>query len=142
MRTARRLHGVSALRQMVGFCSLRHAVRSSIERLPILTPGHLQALMSQSGQYVEGRWHPPPETQRTTRAISAPRDSQCLFASVPKLGGFDIVNQAIFRSHLTEGDGLKNRCRERQKNAIGQVLACRMLTVCGEVAEKLKAAVC
>jgi hypothetical protein len=31
---------------------------------------------------------------------------------------------------------------ERKKIAIVQVLACRILTVCGEVAERLKAAVC
>jgi hypothetical protein len=31
----------------------------------------------------------------------------------------------------------KNRCRQFKKNAIGQVLARRILTVCGEVAERL-----
>jgi hypothetical protein len=37
---------------------------------------------------------------------------------------------------------LKNRCRDSKKIAIGQVLAYRILAICGEVAERLKAAVC
>jgi hypothetical protein len=47
-----------------------------------------------------------------------------------------------FPAEFGDGGGLKNRCRERKKNAIGQVLACRILTACGEVAEWPKAAVC
>jgi glutamate synthase domain-containing protein 2 len=53
-----------------------------------------------------------------------------------------VTELAGFRAEIGEGGGLKNRCRELKKNAIGQVLACRILTVYGEVAERLKAAVC
>jgi len=38
--------------------------------------------------------------------------------------------------------GLKNRCRCGRKSAIRQVLISRTLSVYGEVAERLKAAVC
>ena len=41
-----------------------------------------------------------------------------------------------------EGDGLKNRIGTQEKSWIGQVLISRTLSVCGEVAERLKAAVC
>ena len=41
-----------------------------------------------------------------------------------------------------EGGGLKNRCRFERKSWIRQVLISRTLSVCGEVAERLKAAVC
>ena len=41
-----------------------------------------------------------------------------------------------------EGDGSKNRCRLERKSWIRQVLISRTLTVCGEVAEWPKAAVC
>jgi hypothetical protein len=40
------------------------------------------------------------------------------------------------------GGGPKNRCRFRRKSWIPQVLISRTLSVCGEVAERLKAAVC
>ena len=43
---------------------------------------------------------------------------------------------------LDEGDGLKRRCRFRRKSWIRQVLISRTLSVCGEVAEWPKAAVC
>ena len=48
-------------------------------------------------------------------------------------------------SHLRfagEGGGLKNRCRFEGKTRIRQVLISRTLSVYGEVAERLKAAVC
>jgi hypothetical protein len=61
---------------------------------------------------------------------------------VPELRTLVIAKLADFPREFDEGGGLKNRCRERKKNAIGQVLARRILTVCGEVAERLKAAVC
>jgi hypothetical protein len=48
----------------------------------------------------------------------------------------------LFSARFVEGGGLKNRYRQRKKNAIGQVFACRILTDCGEVAEWPKAAVC
>ena len=41
-----------------------------------------------------------------------------------------------------EGGGLKNRRLADCKISIGQVLISRTLSVCGEVAERLKAAVC
>ena len=49
---------------------------------------------------------------------------------------------APFGASFVEGGGLKNRCRECKKIAIAQLLVYRILTVCGEVAERLKAAVC
>jgi hypothetical protein len=48
----------------------------------------------------------------------------------------------IFRENVTDGGGLKPCYRDRKKYAIRQVLAWRILTVRGEVAERLKAAVC
>ena len=47
-----------------------------------------------------------------------------------------------FAVGLDEDDGLKTRCRKRRKSWIEQILISRTLTVCGEVAERLKAAVC
>jgi hypothetical protein len=41
-----------------------------------------------------------------------------------------------------EGDGLKTRRLRARKSSIPQVLISRTLSVCGEVAERLKAAVC
>jgi hypothetical protein len=53
-----------------------------------------------------------------------------------------IVRSGGFSVEFDEGDGLKSRCRFRRKSWIWQVLISRTLTVCGEVAERLKAAVC
>jgi hypothetical protein len=47
-----------------------------------------------------------------------------------------------FSTDFNEGGGLKNRCRFDRKSWIQQVLISRTLTVHGEVAERLKAAVC
>jgi len=47
-----------------------------------------------------------------------------------------------FRAEFDEGGGLKNRRRGQCKMWIRQVLISRTLTDCGEVAERLKAAVC
>ena len=47
-----------------------------------------------------------------------------------------------FPVEFDEGDGLKNRRLRERKSTITQVLISRTLTVCGEVAERLKAAVC
>ena len=70
------------------------------------------------------------------------QDCQCLFASVPKLRGSLIVKSGDFRAEFDEGGGLKNRCRFWRKSWIRQVLISRTLSVRGEVAERLKAAVC
>ncbi len=64
------------------------------------------------------------------------------FASVPKVRGSLIVKSGSFRAEFDEGGGLKNRCRFERKSWIPQVLISRTLSVCGEVAERLKAAVC
>jgi len=40
-----------------------------------------------------------------------------------------------FSVEIDDGDGLRNRCRHVKKSLIEQVFACRILTVCGEVAE-------
>jgi hypothetical protein len=52
------------------------------------------------------------------------------------------VKSGDFPVESDEGDGLKNRYRLQRKSWIRQVLISRTLTVCGEVAERLKAAVC
>jgi len=53
-----------------------------------------------------------------------------------------IVKSGGLSVEFDEGDGLKSRCRFRRKSWIRQVLISRTLSVCGEVAERLKAAVC
>jgi hypothetical protein len=53
-----------------------------------------------------------------------------------------IVKSGGLSVEFDEGDGLKNRCRFERKSWISQVLISRTLSVCGEVAERLKAAVC
>jgi hypothetical protein len=52
------------------------------------------------------------------------------------------VKSGDFPAEFDEGDGLKNRCRFERKSWIPQVLSSRTLSVYGEVAERLKAAVC
>ena len=52
------------------------------------------------------------------------------------------AKSAMFSGDFETGDGLKNRCRFERKSWILQVLISRTLSVCGEVAERLKAAVC
>lgn len=47
-----------------------------------------------------------------------------------------------FPVEFDEGDGLKNRRLAQEKSASRQVLISRTLSVCGEVAEWPKAAVC
>jgi predicted DNA binding CopG/RHH family protein len=69
-------------------------------------------------------------------------DSRCFCASVPRVLWSVIAKSGDLAVGFDEGGGLKNRCKELKKNADWQVLACRILTVCGEVAERLKAAVC
>ena len=53
-----------------------------------------------------------------------------------------IVKSGGLLVEFDEGDGLKNLCRSRRKSSIRQVLISRTLSVYGEVAERLKAAVC
>jgi len=53
-----------------------------------------------------------------------------------------IVKSSDFPGEFDEGGGLKNRRLARRKSASRQVLISRTLSVCGEVAERLKAAVC
>jgi hypothetical protein len=54
-----------------------------------------------------------------------------------------VIEESVgFPSKFTEGGGSKNRRVRERKSAISQVLISRTLTVCGEVAERLKAAVC
>jgi hypothetical protein len=53
-----------------------------------------------------------------------------------------IVKSGGLSVEFDEGDGFKNRCRSDRKSSIRQVLISRTLNVRGEVAERLKAAVC
>ncbi len=56
-------------------------------------------------------------------------------ASVPRVRDLALGYRPGFPAEFREGGGSKNRCRQSKKSAIGQVLACRILTDCGEVAE-------
>jgi hypothetical protein len=53
-----------------------------------------------------------------------------------------IVKSGDFSGEFRESDGLKNRRLGQCKMWIRQVLISRTLSGCGEVAERLKAAVC
>jgi hypothetical protein len=53
-----------------------------------------------------------------------------------------LQGNADFSPKFVEGGGLKTRRLAECKMSIGQVLISRTRTVCGEVAERLKAAVC
>jgi hypothetical protein len=66
----------------------------------------------------------------------------CIFASVPRLHGSVVARLGDFPVGFDEGGGLKNRCTFERKSWSPQVLISRTLSVCGEVAERLKAAVC
>jgi len=80
----------------------------------------------------------------TTQNARHQRDRilNAFFASVPKGRESLIVKSGDFRAEFDEGGGLKNRCRFLRKSWIRQVPLSRTLSVCGEVAERLKAAVC
>ena len=53
-----------------------------------------------------------------------------------------IVESGGLSVEFDEGDGLKNRHRFERNSWIRQVLISRTLSIYGEVAERLKAAVC
>jgi hypothetical protein len=53
-----------------------------------------------------------------------------------------IAKSGDFPGEFDEGGGSKNRCTFERKSWIPQVLISRTLSVCGEVAEWPKAAVC
>jgi hypothetical protein len=78
---------------------------------------------------------------RTTRAISARPILDVYSRVCPRVG---ICHREIgrFPVEFNEGGAWKNRCRYERKNSITQVLISRTLSVCGEVAEWPKAAVC
>jgi hypothetical protein len=75
-----------------------------------------------------------------TIAVSL-RDFQRLFASVPRICGSVIAKSGDFSREFDEGGGLKDRHMRKRKSWISQVLISLTLSVCGEVAERLKAAV-
>jgi hypothetical protein len=79
--------------------------------------------------------------QGTTRDISAPKFSRRLSRMCPNSLAL-IVKNAQLSAESVEGGGQKNRYRVERKSRIAQVLTSRTLSVCGEVAERLKAAVC
>ena len=56
--------------------------------------------------------------------------------------GSVIAKSGGFPGESSQGGGLKNRCGFERKSQIPQVSISRTLSVCGEVAERLKAAVC
>ena len=87
------------------------------------------------------RRHPSKPQRRTTRHQRA-QDCQCLFESVPKLRGSLTVKSDVFRAEFDEGGGLKNRRLAPCKISIREVLISVRLNLHGEVAERLKAAVC
>ena len=69
-------------------------------------------------------------------------NSRCLFASVPRVGQSITAKSGDFPVEFDEGGGLKNRCGFGRKSWIRQVPILRILSFCGEVAERLKATVC
>ena len=78
-------------------------------------------------------------------AQRAPTRRQVLstpFASVPKLHSLASRRRLVFRPNRFEGDGLKNRRLAPCKISIREVLISVRLNLRGEVAERLKAAVC
>ena len=85
------------------------------------------------------RYHHPDVARAHNARHRHDSDFQCVSARVcPEA----LQETANLSPKFDKGDGLKTPCSGRKKSAIGQVLACRILTVCGEVAERLKAAVC
>jgi hypothetical protein len=53
-----------------------------------------------------------------------------------------LARSGDFPGEFDDSDGLKNRRLHERKTWIRQILISRTLSVCGEVAERLKAAVC
>ena len=61
---------------------------------------------------------------------------------LPKLHSLASRRRLVFSAESFEGDGLNKRRLALGKISIGEVLISRTLSVYGEVAERLKAAVC
>ena len=80
------------------------------------------------------------DAQRAPSA--APRILNASSRVCPEFVGLSLRNQTIFRSKIDEGGGLENRRLGNGKMPIRQVPIPRILSVYGEVAERLKAAVC
>ena len=76
------------------------------------------------------------------RAPSAPPGISLPFRECAQSPWVVIVKSLGLSVEFDEGDGLKNRRLAQEKSASRQVLISRTLTDCGEVAERLKAAVC
>ena len=73
-----------------------------------------------------------------TRAISVRWILQTYLRVCPE----SLLKIASFPPELGKHGGLKNRRLRARKSSIRQVLTSRTLRSCGEVAERLKAAVC
>jgi hypothetical protein len=58
------------------------------------------------------------------------------------MGGLGIANSRDFSAEFDEGGDSKNRCRFAEKVGSGKCWFHVHFSVCGEVAERLKAAVC
>jgi hypothetical protein len=93
---------------------------------------------SAAARRADGGALPSEPQRRTTRAVIVIRIRGASGRVCPE----SLQRIANFSPEFSECDSLKNRCRWRKINSIGQVVACRILTVHGEVAERLKAAVC
>ena len=65
-----------------------------------------------------------------------------LLRECAQITGREIAKSRDFPVEFDEGGGLKIRRLARRKCESKQVLISRTLSVCGEVAERLKAAVC
>ena len=76
------------------------------------------------------------------RGPSARAGFSPLSSRVPELRTLVIAKSADFPVEFDDGDGLKNRRLRQCKMSISEVLISATLSVCGEVAERLKAAVC
>jgi hypothetical protein len=88
-----------------------------------------------------------PQSPRTNRNDAQPTPSLCAGFSVPlsecaESSWVVIAKSGDFPGELDGSGGLKNRYRLERKSWIPKMLTSRTLSVCGEVAERLKAAVC
>jgi hypothetical protein len=107
------------------------------------TPRRLRAIGSAGGDQSPAKCRARLRNRHDAqRAPSARPGFSMLLVSVPRVRGSVIARSGDLPVEFDDSDGLKNRRRSERKSSIGQVLISRTLSVYGEVAERLKAAVC
>ena len=121
-------------------CPGRRRCRGEIVAELDRTSGHIvwHCPLCRDNGLIHG-WEGPGKIARTHNALHQHvHYSRCFSASVPRV----IARDCEFLPEFGRSDGLQNRRMERRNSWIEQVLISRTLSVCGEVAERLKAAVC